>query len=134
MVGGGPSGGVPPNSNICVMIKQTRHGNNIPNWICSRSLLVENYIDLFKRRTKKSVLFTEKILIKEFMGNWKLQCLKRFPSGYLFLKIKTLWKVFGFLLHLFDLTVGLLLFQLSLFISRLLFLNYECHKIQFIKP
>lgn len=62
--GGGPSGGVPLNSNICVMIKQTRHGNNIPNWICSRSLLVENYIDLFKRRTMKSVLFTEKYWFK----------------------------------------------------------------------
>lgn len=71
----------PLNSNIRVMIKQTGRGNNIPNWICSRSLLVENYINLFKRRTKKSVLSTEKILIKEFMGNCKLQCLKRFPSG-----------------------------------------------------
>lgn len=69
------------NSNIHVMIKQTERRNNIPNWICSRSLLVENYIDLFKRRTKKSVLSTEKVLIQEFMGNWKLQCLKRFPPG-----------------------------------------------------
>lgn len=68
-MGGGPLGGVPLNSNIRVMIKQTGRGNNVPNWICSRSLLVENYIDLFKRRTKKSVLSTEKILIKEFMGN-----------------------------------------------------------------